>query len=142
MRHNSAPRTPPPMFRTFRFLPLLAFSFFANLPTASRTDAFTVLGAGTTALLGGDLTAPENNGSDATGTGFNWVSINATSENAWAAEGAWNVFDNKVGAGDDKWCCDPPPQSIAVQLDRPYVLTHFTIAAGNDAPERDPTRWF
>ncbi|HWB02891.1 MAG TPA: lamin tail domain-containing protein [Verrucomicrobiales bacterium] len=109
--------------------------------TVPESRAFTSLGAGTGALLGSDLTDPENNGSDASGTGFNWVSIQASSENAWSAEGAYNVFDNKVGAGDDKWCCDPAPQWIAVKLDKPYVLTHFTIAAGNDAPERDPTRW-
>jgi len=28
-----------------------------------------------------------------------------------------------------------------VQLDRPYVLTHFTIAAANDVADRDPTNW-
>lgn len=100
-----------------------------------------MLGSGTTALLGGDLTDPENNGSDATGANFNWVTITASSENYWTAEGAFNVFDNQVGQGDAKWCCDPAPQWIAVKFAQPYVLTHFTMSAGNDAPERDPTRW-
>jgi hypothetical protein len=112
--------------------------FFAILPAA---NAFTVLGAGTTALLGGDLTDPENNGSDVSGGNFNWVTINSSSEPYWNAEGSFNIFDNQVGANDAKWCCEPAPQWIAVKFDKPYVLTHFTIAAGNDAPERDPTRW-
>lgn len=108
----------------------------------SPAKAFIVRGAGTSALIGGDLTDPENNGVDGAATNWNWIAINATSENSWAAEGAYNIFDNKVGAGDDKWCCDPAPQSIAVQFAQPYVLTQFTLASGNDTPERDPTRWY
>jgi len=124
----------------FRFCTLLTALVLCL--TTALTGAFTIRGAGTGALIGGDLTDPENNGVDGAMTNWNWVSINATSENAWAAEGAYNIFDNKVGAGDDKWCCDGPPQSIAVQFAQPYVLTHFTLAAGNDAAERDPTRWY
>lgn len=116
---------------------VLAGLLFAAIPVS----AFTVLGSGTTALLGGDLTDPENDGSDVTGANFNWVTITASSENYWTAEGAFNVFDNQVGSNDAKWCCDPAPQWIAVKFDKPYVLTHFTLSAGNDAPERDPTRW-
>ena len=103
--------------------------------------AFTILGSGTSALLGRDLTDPENNGVDGSGTNFNWLSIVASSENYWTSEGAFNVFDNQVGAGDAKWCCDPSPQWIAVKFDKPHVLTHFTMSAGNDAADRDPTRW-
>ena len=110
--------------------------------STASAGAFSVLGAGTGALLGGDLTDPENNGVDGAATNWNWTTISATSENAWTAEGAYNIFDNKAGAGDDKWCCDGPPQSIAVQFAQPYVLTHFTLAAGNDAAERDPTQWY
>src|SRR5436190_17086015 len=112
------------MFRSpgFPVLRLLALiSLLLMLP--EKSGAYGSLGAGTGALLGGDLTDPENNGVDGAATNWNWVSIVASSENAWTAEGAYNVFDNKVGAGDDKWCCDGPPQSIAVQFDRPYVLT-------------------
>ncbi len=133
------------MSRLLRIPFCLAVAFATLFFAASRTGAYEVLGAGTGALLGGDLTDPENDGNDATGTGFNWVSINASSEEAYTGEGAFNIFDNKVGGGDDKWCCDPPatgaPQWVRVKLDKPYVLTHFTLAAGNDAPERDPTRW-
>ncbi len=128
------------MFR-IRFVPLLALLAGTILLDAPAT-AYTIRGAGTGALIGGDLTDPENDGVDGAMTNWNWLTISATSENAWSDEGAYNIFDNKVGAGDDKWCCESAPQSIAVQFDRPYVLTHFTLAAGNDAPERDPTRWF
>jgi hypothetical protein len=122
--------------------PLLLAALASQLLTLATAEAYTVRGAGTSALIGGDLTDPENNGVDGANTNWNWVSISATSENTWSAEGAYNIFDNKVGAGDDKWCCDGPPQSIAVRFERPYVLTHFTLAAGNDAAERDPTRWY
>ena len=42
---------------------------------------------------------------------------------------------------NDKWCCNGPTQSIAVGFDRSYVLTHFTIASGNDQARRDPDQW-
>ena len=49
----------------------------------SATSAFTVLGTGSSALLGGDLTDPEDDGDDSTaaGTGFNWVSTTASEKN-------------------------------------------------------------
>src|SRR4030095_1575755 len=122
-------------------LTVLTSALCALLLTTAPVSAFVILGSGTSALLGGDLTDPENNGSDASGANFNWVTINASSENYWTQEGAFNVFDNQVGSNDAKWCCDPAPQWIAVKFDKPYVLTHFTLASGNDAPERDPTRW-
>ena len=126
------------MPRFILLLVALAGQFF--LPAAAF--AYTVRGAGPGALIGGDLTDPEDDGVDGAMTNWNWAAISATSENAWSAEGAYNIFDNRVGPGDDKWCCDGPPQSIAVQFDRPYVLTHVTLTAGNDAAERDPTRWY
>ena len=119
--------------------------FLATLPLflllAPSLPALTVLGTGTGALLGGDLTDPENDGDDATGNGFNWLSTAASSENNFGGEGALDVFDNQVGSGSTKWCCGGPPQWVAVQFDKPYVLTHFTLAAGNDVPGRDPNLW-
>jgi hypothetical protein len=102
------------------------------------------LGTGTGALLGRDVTDRDNNGSDATlaGSGFDWTSITATSKPDFApAEGAFNVFDNKVGGGEAKWCCDPPPASITVQLPYNVRLTHFTVTSSNDSPARDPRIW-
>ena len=129
------------MFRLARLLTCPALACAAVIISTGYAPAYTVLGSGSGALAGGDLTDPENNGNDATGTGFNWVTILSSTENDWSAEGAFNVFDNKVGGGDDKWCCEGAPQSIAVKLEQPYVLTHFTIASGNDAAPRDPTKW-
>lgn len=33
------------------------------------------------------------------------------------------------------------PYFCAVELDRPYVLTHFTLTTAGDMPDRDPRRW-
>lgn len=101
----------------------------------------TARGNGTVALIGGDITDHENNGNDSTdaGSGFDWASITATSKASFSpSEGAFNVFDNKLGGGEAKWCCDPAPQSITVQMPASVALTHFTISSSNDAPERDP----
>ncbi len=127
-------------------MPLLshfaAFVFLCALSLfPASLQALTVLGTGTGALLGGDLTDPEDDGNDGNGSGFNWLSTAASSENNFGGEGALDVFDNQVGSGNTKWCCNAPPQWVAVQLDKPYVLTHFTLAAGNDVPSRDPNIW-
>jgi methionine-rich copper-binding protein CopC/uncharacterized protein YhjY with autotransporter beta-barrel domain len=121
----------------FFFLLLETFLF------SKISHSATILGTGTGALLGGDLTDPEDDGNDGTASGsnFNWVSINASSKNTFSGEGAYNVFDNKVGAGAMKWCCDAPTRWIYVQLSKSYQLTHFTIASGNDSPDRDPDKW-
>lgn len=107
------------------------------------------LGTGTAALLDGDFTDRDNNGSDATlaGTGFEWVSATATNKPDFqGSEGALNVFDNKVGGGEAKWCCDGftvlvPEQSVTVQMPYGVSLTHFTVTSSNDSPERDPRVW-
>lgn len=121
----------------FFFLLLETFLF------SKISHSATILGTGTGALLGGDLTDPEDDGNDGTASGsnFNWVSIKASSKNTFSGEGAYNVFDNKVGAGAMKWCCDAPTRWIYVQLSKSYQLTHFTIASGNDSPDRDPDKW-
>ena len=104
----------------------------------NQAQAYTVLGTGTSALLGGDLTDPENNGVDGSNTNWNWSSIDASSEKYWHLEGSYNVFDNKVGSSHDKWCCNGPTQWISVGFSQSYVLTHFTITSGNDVAGRDP----
>ena len=106
----------------------------------------TVLGTGTGALLGGDLTDPENDGVDSTASNFNWVSTAASIENNFSPggpsnEGALDVFDNKLSSGEGKWCCNSPTQWVAVEFDRPYTLTHFTLSSANDVPSRDPDVW-
>ena len=118
---------------------ILLFSFLNN----STLIAATVLGTGSSALLGNDLTDPEDNGVDSgtNGSNFNWISINASSKNTFAGEGSYSVFDNNVSSGSAKWCCDSPTQWIYVQLSQSYVLSHFTITSGNDVAGRDPDIW-
>ena len=108
----------------------------------------TTLGTGTAALLGSDVTDHENNLNDTTPastTGFDWVSTTSNGVNSFATEAALNVFDNKVGGGEAKWCCTPPtaatPLRLTVQLPYPIALTHFTLTSGDDAPDRDPRVW-
>ncbi len=112
----------------------------------------TVLGVGTTALIGNDLTDPENDlvddVNDGAGANFNWVSVDANSEPYFSPggesrQGAFDVFDNEVGPANATWCCEGPEPEIwvAVELGRPYTLTHFTIAAGDGRERRDPDVW-
>lgn len=127
---------------------------FGSDPADANSRPFlptvTLLGTGAGALLGGDLTDPENDGVESTTphtTGFNWASISASQENYFGGvggnpnQGAWDVFDNAMGASNDKWCCGPFPASITVEFTGPVVLTHFTIAATEDSPQRDPRVW-
>ena len=130
-------------FRTILIIGLLSV-FLIDLGKISEVNARVILGTGTSSLIGGDLTDPEDDGIDGTdgaAGNWNWTSILASSENAWISEGAYNVFDNQVGGGDMKWCCEGPTQSIYVQFSTTYVLTHFTITSGNDAGGRDPDQW-
>jgi len=85
----------PPRLPKLLLFPLAALALATAfcLPSAR---AFVVLGTGSSALLGGDLTDPEDNGNDtsASGTNFNWLSTAASSENNFGSEGALDVFDN------------------------------------------------
>ncbi|MEZ5323514.1 MAG: discoidin domain-containing protein [Verrucomicrobiales bacterium] len=107
-----------------------------------------ILGTGTAALLGGDLTDPENDGDKAAGEddpSWNWVSIDANHKPGFQYEGsAYNVFDNDVSA-NAKWCCSPPtvdaPLQLTVEFAAPISLTHFTITSAGDVPARDPIHW-
>ena len=115
--------------------------FIIALSWSNISHSVTILGTGTGALQGGDLTDPENDGVDGAHTNWNWSSISASSEPRWTGEGSYNVFDNKVGSSQNKWCCNGPTQWIAVEFAQAYVLTSFTIASGNDVPARDPDVW-
>lgn len=125
----------------------------AMLPQA---EAVTVRGYGTGALIGGDLTDPENNINDSVqtppyyGVGYNWLQAFASNENYFTtsppqggrSEGALDLFDNKVGGGEAKYCCNGGTQLITVRLDGQYIITRFTIASDNDVgTQRDPDIW-
>ena len=121
------------------FFKIIFFSFFFCWSNVSYSVE--VLGTGTDALIGGDLTDPEDDGVDGANTNWNWTSISASSEEKWTSEGSFNVFDNKVGATNHKWCCNGPTQWISVGFSQPYILSHFTITSGNDVTSRDPDIW-
>ena len=129
------------MKRRTGFFYLVQFLILIILLYPSNSYSRQILGTDTSALIGGDLTDPENNGVDGSNTNWNWTSILASVENYWSSEGAYNVFDNNVGSGNAKWCCDGAPEWIYVQFSQVYVLTHFTITSGNDVPGRDPDIW-
>jgi fibronectin-binding autotransporter adhesin len=120
---------------------LSLFQGFETLET--RQVLATILGTGTGALIGGDLTDPDNNGDPENNINYN-ATFNASIEAAFGGgEFAFNVFDNQVGGGNAKWCCDGPPQWVQADFGEPnrYILTHFTFTSSNDSPDRDPTNW-
>jgi hypothetical protein len=102
-----------------------------------------------TELLGMDLTDPEDDGDPESDDGYNATFDSSEEPEFGGAESAFNVFDNVVGGGNDKWCCgdlgDPPfpegPIWVTATFEDPIVLTHFTISSANDTPGRDPFVW-
>jgi hypothetical protein len=112
-----------------------------------RAQAVIVRGIGTAALIGGDLTDPENNGDPENNVNYN-ATFNASEEPTFGgAEGAFNVFDNLAGGGNNKWCCGDqnnfPTNPISVDATFPiaHKLARFTLTSGNDTPGRDPLVW-
>lgn len=120
---------------------LLLITIFISSPFTIFAE--TSLGTGVGALLGGDLTDPEDDAVDGSGTfaGFDFITINSSDKPFFNNEGSYNIFDNKVGPNNAKWCCSGPAQTVAVQFTNQYTLTHFTITSGNDVPNRDPDIW-
>lgn len=119
-----------------------------GLAFAPPADASTLLGTGTAALLGGDLTDPEDDGLPDADVNYNATFCGNDEPGFGGGEHAFNVFDNRVGGGNDKWCCGPgggiPAEGLYVccKLDAgERLLTHFTLASGNDTPGRRPSVW-
>src|SRR5690242_15185758 len=75
--------------------------FTAVALCAASAQGATVRGG----LVGHDLTDPENDGHADEYVNYN-AAFRASVEPQYGGEGAFNVFDNRVGGGDDKWCCD------------------------------------
>ena len=107
---------------------------------AGSAQAVTVRGWGTGALVGHDLTDPENDAYANAYVNYNAV-FRSSIEPYFGAEGAFNVFDNRVGAGDDKWCCDLNGWVEADFGSKRYHLTSFTAASASDVPGRDADKW-
>lgn len=112
----------------------------ASLLLSSAAEAVVVRGIGTGALIGGDLTDPENNGNPEADINYNAVFRSSVEQGFGGGEYAFNVFDNQVGGGNDKWCCDTNVW-VEAQFDKQYSLTKFTAASANDVPGRDSDQW-
>ncbi len=120
---------------------------FCVIGTSDMAQAEEVLGTGTESLLGGDLTDPEDDGEPEADEGYN-ATFSANDEPGFAGgEFAFNVFDNRLGPSNDKWCCGVgggiPTEGLHVtaEFEEAYGLTHFTVSSANDVPARDPTVW-
>lgn len=132
-------------------LPLAVIALTFSFSIYSPAHAWTVRGTGSGALVGGDLTDPENDIVDNTGAApygginYNWTSVNSSSS-LWfnnyggGNEAALDLFDNRVGGGSDKWYDGGVSDYwLAVEFDKPYTLDSFTIGSGNDsATSRQP----
>ena len=126
------------------FVLMIAYSVIG---TSDMAHAEEVLGTGTDSLLGGDLTDPEDDGEPESDSGYNAI-FSANDEPGFGGgEFAFNVFDNRLGPSNDKWCCGVgggiPEEGLHVtaEFEEPYGLTHFTVSSANDVPARDPTVW-
>lgn len=119
----------------------LALAIVASV-FAGSADAATIrptLGNG--GLVGGDLTDPENNGDPEQNIGYNAIFRSSVEPGFGGGEYAFNVFDNRVGGGNDKWCCDLGGWVEADFGSKRYTLTSFTASSANDVPGRDSKRW-
>jgi hypothetical protein len=127
----------------------------AVLAAATQSQAREVLGTGTASLLGNDLTDldgvhDEGAYNPAAGNlgGFN-ARFFASEEAAFGGgENAFNVFDDLVGGGNNKWCCGTVsggvpsfPLIVGADLGLPHFLTHFTVTSANDTDTRRPRVW-
>jgi len=117
------------------------------ISTSDTAQAWEILGTGTASLLGGDLTDPEDDGNPEADEGYNVIFSSNDEPGFGGGEFSFNVFDNILGPGNDKWCCGPgagiPDEGlqITVEFEERQALTHFTVSSANDTPERDPTVW-
>lgn len=129
--------------RTAHEAQLSALGTKYNIPVTMLPG--TILGTGTGALLGGDITDPEDDGLPDSNVNYNATFSSTNRPWFGAPEGSFNVFDNRVGGGTDKWCCDDPGATghqLTAQITAGrYLLTHFTVTSSNDSPQRDPRVW-
>jgi len=128
-------------------LVLVGLVLMLAIGTSNMAHAWEVLGVGTEALLGGDLTDPENDGDPEADVNYNAIFTSNDEPGFGGGEFSFNVFDNLLGPSNDKWCCGPaggiPEEGLQItaQLEGAYTLTHFTISSANDEAPRDPTTW-
>lgn len=120
---------------------IFALAVAASLFAASANAVTIRPGYANAGLVGGDLTDPENNGNPEANIGYNATFRSSVEQGFGGGEYAFNVFDNRVGGGNDKWCCDT---NVWVEADfgsKRYTLTSFTASSANDVPGRDSNQW-
>ncbi len=114
----------------------------------AAAPAYEILGTGTESLIGNDLTDLGDDGDPEFDDGYDAI-FDANDEPGFGGgEFAFNVFDNRLGPSNDKWCCgvgggisEDNPMWVSAQLPTPHFLTGFTVSSANDVPERDPIHW-
>lgn len=138
-----------------KFKILLAILITSVTFVSSTVSASLILGTGTQALIGGDLTDPENDGLIDENTNYNAI-FNANSEPGFGGgEYSFNVFDNVLTGGNGKWCCEATGGDAKDLSDAnlsglwveasfgasQYILDSFTLSSANDVPGRDADQW-
>ena len=119
---------------------LLSALLFGVCLLAANAQAVVVRGTGTAALVGHDLTDPENDGLPDTNVNYNATFRASFEADFGGGEYAFNVFDNRLGGGNDKWCCDPNGW-VEASFAKRYILTSFTASSANDGQIRDSDWW-
>ena len=74
------------------------------ISTSNLVQAEEVLGVGTDSLLGRDLTDPEDDGNPEADDGYDAIFTANDEPGFGGGEFAFNVFDNRLGPSNDKWC--------------------------------------
>ena len=105
---------------------------FCVISTSDMAQAEEVLGTGTESLLGGDLTRPRRTMVSLMKTrGTMPLSHPTRNPGSGAGEFSFNVFDNRLGPINDKWCCGKaggiPKEGLWVmaEFEEQYALTHL-----------------
>jgi len=103
-------------------------------------------------LIGGDLTDVDDVHNEGAYNppgdygGFDAEFFSTDEPGFGGGEYSFNVFDNGVGGGGDKWCCNAVDgdghQLDARILAGAHILTSFTFTTSNDSPQRDPVEWY
>ncbi|KGJ90985.1 PEP-CTERM sorting domain-containing protein [Colwellia psychrerythraea] len=120
-------------------LVILIISLTFLTPTA---NASLILGTGTGALIGGDLTDPENDGFADSNVNYNATFSSSVEQGFGGGEYAFNVFDNILSGGNGKWCCDGGSVWVEANFGSDqYILDIFTLSSANDVASRDSDQW-
>jgi hypothetical protein len=124
-----------------KLLPLLVFTATLAFLTPAA-NASVILGEETQALIGGDLTDPENDGFVNSYVNYNATFRSSVKSGFGGREKAFNVFDNTLTGGNGKWCCNGGDVWVEADFgtDR-YILDMFTLSSANDRSNRDSDQW-